>query len=78
VVVLDEPTGTMDPITKKYVVSSILSAREDIGETFIIVSHDMDFVKSICDRAAYMKGGKMVTLGKTEEVLPLVEETQKP
>lgn len=77
VVVLDEPTGTMDPITKKFVVSSILSAREDIGETFIIVSHDMDFVKSICDRAAYMKGGKMVTLGKTEDVLLLVEESQK-
>jgi methyl coenzyme M reductase system subunit A2 len=74
VIVLDEPTGTMDPITKRYVVSSILSAREDIGETFVIVSHDMDFVRMVCDRVAYMKGGKIISIGKPEEVLPLITE----
>jgi methyl coenzyme M reductase system subunit A2 len=74
VIVLDEPTGTMDPITKKYVVNSILSARQDIGETFVIVSHDMDFVRMICDRVAYMKGGKIISMGKPEEVLPLITE----
>jgi methyl coenzyme M reductase system subunit A2 len=74
VIVLDEPTGTMDPITKKYVVNSILSARQDIGETFVIVSHDMDFVSMICDRVAYMKGGKIISMGKPEEVLPLITE----
>jgi len=77
VIFLDEPTGTMDPITKKYVVNSILSARQDIGETFVIVSHDMDFVRTICDRAVYMKGGKIVSMGKPEEVLPLIQEVMK-
>jgi len=67
----------MDPITKKYVVNSILSARQDIGETFVIVSHDMDFVRTICDRAVYMKGGKIVSMGKPEEVLPLIQEVMK-
>ena len=76
IIVLDEPTGTMDPITKKYVVSSILSAREEIGETFIIVSHDMDFVEMICDRVAYMKNGKLVSIGKPDEVLPNIKEAQ--
>lgn len=74
VIVLDEPTGTMDPITKKTVVNSILSAREDMGETFIVVSHDMDFVEMICDRVAYMKFGKLVSLGTPEEVIPQVVE----
>jgi methyl coenzyme M reductase system subunit A2 len=74
VIVLDEPTGTMDPITKKYVINSILSARQDIGETFVIVSHDMDFVRMICDRVAYMKGGKIVSMGKPEEVLAVIKE----
>ncbi|BAI60594.1 putative methylcoenzyme M reductase system component A2 [Methanocella paludicola SANAE] len=77
VIFLDEPTGTMDPITKKYVINSILSARQDIGETFVIVSHDMDFVRTICDRAAYVKGGKIVSMGKPEEVLPLIQEIMK-
>ena len=49
-VILDEPTGTMDPITKQDVKHSILNARDEMDETFIVVSHDMDFVRDICDR----------------------------
>ena len=41
IVVLDEPTGTMDPITKVIVAKSVVRAREQLGETFIVVSHDM-------------------------------------
>src|SRR5512136_2866346 len=68
-VILDEPTGTMDPITKIDVKHSIMHAREEMEETFIVVSHDMDFVRDICDRLALMRGGKIVQIGKTEEVL---------
>ncbi len=68
-VILDEPTGTMDPITKIDVKHSIMHAREEMEETFIVVSHDMDFVKDICDRLALMRGGKIVQIGRTEEVL---------
>jgi methyl coenzyme M reductase system subunit A2 len=35
----------------------------------------MEFVRMICDRAAYMKGGKMVTLGKTEDVLSAIKNS---
>jgi methyl coenzyme M reductase system subunit A2 len=73
VIVLDEPTGTMDPITKQYVISSIFTAREEAGETFVIVSHDMEFVEKVCDRVAFMKGGKMLAIGTPEEVLPAVK-----
>jgi len=48
-VILDEPTGTLDPITKQDVKHSILHARDEMDETFIVVSHDMDFVRDICD-----------------------------
>ncbi|NLK26149.1 MAG: methyl coenzyme M reductase system, component A2 [Euryarchaeota archaeon] len=68
-VILDEPTGTMDPITKLSVAKSILHARKELGETFLIVSHDMDFVINCCDRAALMKDGKVVALGKPEEIV---------
>ena len=56
-VVLDEPTGTMDPITKVDVKHSILHSREESEETFIIVSHDLDFVRETCDRCALMRNG---------------------
>jgi methyl coenzyme M reductase system subunit A2 len=68
-IVLDEPTGTMDPITKQSVISSIFTAREEAGETFVIVSHGMEFVDKVCDRVAFMKGGKIVAMGRPEKVL---------
>jgi len=76
-VILDEPTGTMDPITKQDVKHSILHARDEMDETFIVVSHDMDFVRDICDRLALMRGGKIVDIGPTAQVLAQVTEEEK-
>ena len=62
IAVLDEPTGTMDPVTKKYVAETILKARENLGITFVIVTHDLDFAKKVCDRIAYMNSGKITKI----------------
>ena len=77
IVILDEPTGTMDPITKIDVKHSIMHAREEMDETFIVVSHDMEFVRDICDRLALMRGGKIVQIGKTAEVLASLTEEER-
>ena len=69
IVILDEPTGTMDPITKVIVAKSVLRARETLGETFVVVSHDMDFVQNCCDRAAFMQNGKVVAIGKPDDII---------
>ncbi len=69
IVILDEPTGTMDPITKVTVAKAVLDARKELGETFVVVSHDMDFIMNCCDRAALMEGGKIVEIGKPEEII---------
>jgi methyl coenzyme M reductase system subunit A2 len=76
-VVLDEPTGTMDPITKQDVKHSILNARDEMDETFIVVSHDMDFVRDICDRVALMRGGKIIDIGPTKAILAQVTDDDK-
>ena len=62
IAILDEPTGTMDPITKRFVADSIRLARENLGITFLIVSHDEDFVDMVCDRLAYMENGKIIAV----------------
>jgi methyl coenzyme M reductase system subunit A2 len=69
IVVLDEPTGTMDPITKNDVRESILHARDEMEETFIVISHDLEFVRATCDRVVVMSGGKIVAAGNPNEVL---------
>ena len=77
IVILDEPTGTMDPITKIDVKHSIMHSREEMDETFIVVSHDMDFVRDICDRLALMRGGKIIEIGKTADVLAILTEEER-
>ncbi len=77
IVILDEPTGTMDAITKIEVTKSILNAREELGETFVIVSHDMDFVRNICDRAMLMRNGRAVFAGIPDEVLAKITEEEE-
>lgn len=77
IVVLDEPTGTMDAITKIEVTKSILNAREELGETFIIVSHDMDFVKNVCDRAMLMRNGRAIFTGIPDEVMAKITEEEE-
>lgn len=77
IVILDEPTGTMDAITKIEVTKSILNAREELGETFVIVSHDMDFVKNVCDRAMLMRNGQAIFAGLPDEVLAKITEEEE-
>lgn len=77
IVLLDEPTGTMDMITKKDVQHSIMTSREEMEETFIVVSHDLEFVKDICDRVALMRGGKIRKMGTVSEVLTDLTEEEK-
>ena len=77
IVVLDEPTGTMDLITKIDVSKSVLNARDELGETFLIVSHDMDFVQNVCDRAALMRNGKIIHVGTPDGVLSLMTKEEE-
>jgi len=59
----------MDPITQKDVANSILNARSEEGTTFLIVSHDIEFVKIVCDRIAFMKEGHILGIGELSEII---------
>ncbi|MBQ2762408.1 MAG: methyl coenzyme M reductase system, component A2 [Candidatus Methanomethylophilaceae archaeon] len=77
IVILDEPTGTMDPITKVTVAKAVLKARSDLNETFIVVSHDMDFILNCCDRAILMRDGKISSIGNAEEIVEKLKVVEK-
>jgi len=67
----------MDAITKIEVTKSILNARQELGETFVIVSHDMDFVRNVCDRAMLMRNGQAIFAGLPSEVLDKITEEEE-
>ncbi|MCE5213957.1 MAG: methyl coenzyme M reductase system, component A2, partial [Methanobacterium sp.] len=77
IVILDEPTGTMDPITRVQVTDSIRKARDELNQTFLIISHDMDFVLDVCDRASLMRGGKILKTGLPESIVEDLTFTEK-
>ncbi|MCD7781283.1 MAG: methyl coenzyme M reductase system, component A2 [Methanosphaera sp.] len=77
IVILDEPTGTMDPITRRDVTESILNAREELDQTFIIISHDMDFVLECCDTASLMRGGLLLDTGNPEDIVDQLTTQEK-
>ncbi len=69
IVLLDEPTGTADPLTRMEIVRSIKKSRDDLDQTYLIISHDIDFIESVCDRAALMKGGQILEIGDPSKVI---------
>lgn len=77
IIILDEPTGTMDPITRIQVTDSIISARDEMNQTFIIISHDMEFVLDVCDRASIMRGGKILKTGLPKEIVDYLTVSEK-
>ncbi|MDI9643951.1 MAG: methyl coenzyme M reductase system, component A2 [Candidatus Verstraetearchaeota archaeon] len=68
IVLLDEPSGTMDPLTQQDVSKSIKNARNELGQTFLIVSHDLGFVTNTCEEGILMRAGKVVSRGKPSDL----------
>lgn len=59
VLLCDEPTSSLDARTTAEILRVLLNARETFGTTIIVISHDLDVVKAICDRAALLEKGRM-------------------
>ncbi|BDC35337.1 methyl coenzyme M reductase system, component A2 [Candidatus Methanoliparum sp. LAM-1] len=77
IVLLDEPTGTADPITRIEIAKGIRNARDQLGQTYMIISHDIDFIKIVADRAMYMRLGKIIDVGDPDYIVDLMIKTEK-
>ncbi|MEM3139227.1 MAG: ATP-binding cassette domain-containing protein, partial [Archaeoglobaceae archaeon] len=69
ILILDEPSGTMDPLTKVEVAKTLNRVRRDFKTTIVIISHDMQFTKLTCDRVAIMLNGKLEGIGSPEDMI---------
>ena len=66
---LDEPFGALDPLTRDRLQQSFLRIRKQLGLTVIFVSHDMVEAMLLGDRIAVMKDGKIIQIGVPQELL---------
>jgi polar amino acid transport system ATP-binding protein len=64
----DEPTSALDP----ELVGEVLATMRDLakqGLTMIVVTHEISFAREAADRVVFMDDGKIVEMGKPEDVI---------
>ncbi len=68
VVLYDEPTTGLDPITTDYVDDMIVQAKERLGVTSMVISHDIASSFKVADQLAVLYDGRIAAVGTPEEV----------
>ena len=77
-ILYDEPTSELDPLSAVVVGEEILKLKSHIRVTSIVVSHDRDLAFGVADRIAIINEGRIITVGTPDEVKrfndPLVQK----
>ena len=68
IAILDEPTQGLDPQSIVEFLSLIASLRESEGMTFLLSSHQLDEIQSVCDRVGLFSRGKLISFGTVAEL----------
>ena len=69
ILLLDEPTASLDPDTGDYVRSYIQSYKSKNQVTILLASHNMAEVERLCDSVIMMKKGKIIDQGTSKEII---------
>jgi phospholipid/cholesterol/gamma-HCH transport system ATP-binding protein len=68
IVLYDEPTTGLDPITTDYVDEMILAAKRELGVTSVVISHDIASAFNVADQIAFLHKGIIVENGPPEQL----------
>jgi len=69
ILVVDEPTGDLDPSNAKRIEDILRSLRDEHGISVVIALHDMDMAARLADRVCIVRGGSVIAEGKPEDIL---------
>lgn len=64
----DESTSALDPASTREILELLTKLNEEIGLTILLITHQMNVVRSICNRLAIMADGEVVEAGSVQEV----------
>ncbi|MCV0396303.1 MAG: ABC transporter ATP-binding protein [Rhizobiaceae bacterium] len=68
IIVLDEPTSALDVSVQKNVIALLTRLREELGLTYLFISHDLSLMRNFCSRIAIMLRGEIVEAGEPRMV----------
>jgi D-methionine transport system ATP-binding protein len=68
VLLSDEATSALDPASTKSVLDLLSRLRDELGLTILLITHEMDVVKAVCEHAVLLEHGKVVDAGPLASV----------
>ena len=68
ILLCDEATSALDPAITREILALLQRINEEMGITIIIVTHQMEVVKQVCQRVSFLKNGVVLAEGKPEEL----------
>ncbi|WP_342372884.1 methionine ABC transporter ATP-binding protein [Propioniciclava soli] len=79
ILLADECTSALDPQTTREVLDVLRRVNAELGVTIVLITHEMDVVRYLCDRVLIMENGRAVELGDVYQVFarPRAQVTQR-
>lgn len=68
ILLCDEATSALDPQTTQSVLKLLADINRELGLTIVLITHEMDVVRRVCDRVAVMDAGRVVEMGPVSDV----------
>lgn len=75
ILISDESTSALDPKTTKQILALLQELNEKLGLTIVMITHEMQIVKDICNRVAVMQDGRLIEEGFLLEIFSHPKET---
>jgi osmoprotectant transport system ATP-binding protein len=69
IMLLDEPFGALDPLTRDEIAEDYRRIHETLGLTTVMVTHDMTEALLLADRIGVMRQGRLVQIGPPQQLL---------
>ena len=68
ILLCDEATSALDPKTTISILELLMDINKKLGVTIIVVTHQMEVVKMVCNKVVILDGGRIVALGDTDSL----------
>jgi oligopeptide transport system ATP-binding protein len=67
-VALDEPASSLDMSIRIHIIALLKRLQDELGMTYLFISHDLSTVRALCNRVLVMYAGQIVEAGQTDDV----------
>ena len=74
ILLCDEATSALDPRITQDILGLLTQIRDELNITVVVVTHQMEVVKQICERVSFLKHGRVIQEGRPEEMFVMPNE----